>query len=564
MGIGTWLVIGRRCFEFLKNNNIGDDEGFIIVSGDDVAPPVLGYSVESSYNGADVPPNFAQWMAGIQKSISVAVAKKMAPTRKVASYWEDYLNEDAASITVGRAEDALVTTLWGQRHPYHLYCPVFDGDTSVTGCVATATAQIMNYHRHPIKGNGVIPSYITTTNQYVVPDIDISDVEYNWDAMLDVYDGNATEEEKAAVAQLMYHCGASVKMNYTPSASGAASHYVISALPKFFGYDNAIQLTYRWNYGDDDWKWMELIAKEIDMKRPVYYAASDQDGTGAHAFVCDGYDPNYYFHINWGWNGTYNGYFWLDELTPGTYNYSVQHNAIFGLQPDIGSEEFFPLQLTWGTDLSASTTSVSQGGTVDFYFSLNNNPGVTVNGMLGIAFVDENDNILYTQKIKTIELLAGYIYCLPEVELTCQIPNNFESGNYLVRIAVNDQDGWHLIKNPSGSIDVLPLQIGTLGIGEAKEMDKIVIYPNPTGGELKVTCYRHCGLDPQSTENEKIAGQARNDIRSVDIFDMLGKRQFSTFNFQLSTLDISSLPSGVYFIRIQTENGVVVRKVVKE
>ena len=529
--------------------NIGDDEGFIIVSGDDVAPPILGYSTESSYDKENLPPNFSTWMENIQKNIAFSVEKKARPTKKVASYWDAYLNQNEWLMKSERAEEPLLTTLWWQRHPYNIYCPVFGSDTSVTGCVATAMAQIMNYHKHPIAGSGIIPSYTTTTLQYEMPEINISGVEYNWDAMLDSYDESATEEEKTAVALLMYHCGASVKMNYTPTGSGAFSHNVARAMPNFFNYDNALQHVYRWNYGEDDEKWMELIMKEIDMKRPVYYAASDPYVPVGHAFVCDGYDFNY-FHINWGWGGRSNGYFWLDALTPDSYDFSEQHNVIFGMQPNIGSEEFFPLQLTWGTDLSASKTTVSPGETISFYFSLNHTVGTNINGMLGVALLDENDNILSAQELEGIELLSEYIYAFPEVMLTFQIPYELH-GKYFARIALKDQEGWHLMKNPGGYIDVVPLYVGIEEIGEMEKTDKITIYPNPTDGVL-------------------VIGYGISDMRietsNIEIFDVFGKKyQVSHLTSHISyhLIDISDFPSGIYFIRITTDEGTITKKIIK-
>ena len=525
--------------------NIGDDEGFIIVSGDDVAPPILGYSTESLYDKENLPPNFSKWMENIQKNIAFSVEKKMHPTNKTVSYWKTYLNQNEQLMKCERAEDPLITTLWWQRYPYNIYCPIFEGDTSVTGCVATAMAQIMNYHKHPIEGNGIIPSYITRTLHIEMPDIDISGVEYNWDAMLDVYDENATEEEETAVALLMYHCGASVEMNYTPTGSGAYSNDVAFAMPKFFNYDNALQHVYRWNYGDDyEEKWAELIRKEIDMNRPVYYAATDPYASVGHAFVCDGYDFDF-FHFNWGWGGRSNGYFWLDALTPDSYNFSDQQNVIFGLQPNIGSEEFFPLQLTWGTDLTATKTWAFPGEKVDLSFSLNHTVGTTTIGMLGVALLDENDNILHAQELYEIELLAEYIYAIPEMTLTCQIPNDFEYGNYFVRIALKDQDGWHLVKNPGGYIDVLPLGIGVEGIDDIEKMDKIAVYPNPTDGKLSITNYEL-------------------KITNIEIFDLMGRKTPSPKERARGEVDIFHLPTGMYFIRIITENGAITRKVVKE
>ena len=281
-------------------------EGFVIVSADDRAPEILGYSDAGPFDIDSLPDNFRYLLnsyATELESLAAAPEAVALSAKKV---------ERSTQATGKSVAPLLGSILWDQGDPYNLQCPVMsDGGRSVVGCVATAMAQIMEYHQWPEKGTGTIPGYTTRSQGLVIDEENIENTYYDWDHMTPIYTSESTDEERNAVATLMYHCGISVGMDYGYE-SGAFSDDVPEALATYFGYNKNMKLLNRIYYTKTEWD--SIIRHELDEKRPVYYSGSSAQG--GHAFVCDGYDTNGLFHINWGWSGMSNGYFTLSNLTP--------------------------------------------------------------------------------------------------------------------------------------------------------------------------------------------------------------------------------------------------------
>ena len=316
--------------------NVGTDQGFVIVSGDDRSPAILGYADNGTFSDQDMPDNMRAWLQGYEDQMR----------------WmdeHDYHLASAPRKTTRATILPLITTTWDQGDPYNRLCPsFFTGNRSVTGCVATAMAQVMYYHRWPQTSTANIPAYDCATSWGEYGKIHIDEhaaTTFEWDNMRSSYDGATGDSYTAqcnAVATLMAYCGASVKMNYSDSYNGgssASTTTAAAALRTYFDYDASTHIIDRTSYTSSEWD--DLIYEEINAGRPVLY--SGQSTGGGHAFVIDGYDTDNYFHVNWGWNGNNNGYFLLSVLNP--YNnsgsgassskdgYSYQQDAIVGIQP---------------------------------------------------------------------------------------------------------------------------------------------------------------------------------------------------------------------------------------
>lgn len=305
--------------------NRGDGRGFYILSADDCAPAVLGYSDKGDFDYLSIPPQMKWWLSLYSKSILNAILEGTA------------LPEPQ---TEGSAVSPMLTCTWGQDAPYNALCTDM-GYLSVTGCVATAMAQIMYFHKHPAKGSGVC-SYeyegTTITSRLV-------DHEYQWNLMQDSYSKSDTGETADAVALLMRDCGVSVNMAYSAKESGTSAYYVAPALYSNFGYDKGVQVFQRIFYSDEQWETM--IIDELSAGRPILYTGRSNEG--GHAFVMDGYDGNGYYHINWGWRGAYDTYFLVtgqNALNPeGTgigggsvgEAFDQDQAMILGIQPDAGT-----------------------------------------------------------------------------------------------------------------------------------------------------------------------------------------------------------------------------------
>lgn len=308
--------------------NVEQDKGFVVVSGDDRTVPILGYGENGSFDVDNMPENMKAWLQGYVDQIEWLNAHPETPVATKAT---------RRSQNVIRP---LIQTHWGQNDPYNLFCPM-DGDRgSVTGCVATAMAQLMYYHQYPAQTTMPIPAYKTTSKSIDIAEIGVTTIP--WDDMQKTYTGNETDTQREAVAKLMLLCGASVKMDYTSYNSGAYSDDVVDALQTYFGYDASTEAVYRNDYRAADWE--DLVYEELAQKRPVYYFGSSIGG--GHAFIVDGYDGNGLYHVNWGWNGSSDDYFVLSVLDPDNNSgtgasstadgYSLAQGAIIGAQRNTG------------------------------------------------------------------------------------------------------------------------------------------------------------------------------------------------------------------------------------
>ena len=317
--------------------NRGTNEGYVIVSGDDQTLPVLGYTDSGEFDYEQLPANMRSWLKGYENQLAdirehperMAAAPRYAP--------------------VHDAIDPMITTRWNQGSPYNDECPMyFTLGRSVTGCVATAFAQVLNYWGEisVTETQADMPAYKTRTSHATLGNLSVDGIPagspIDWANMLDTYGSSATGVQKKAVAQLMHYCGVSVEMDYTNSASGAYSYMVAEAAVKYFGYTNSVRYVQGDTYTADGWD--ALLYGELAAGRPFYLSGSNSDG--GHAFVCDGYDGNHCFHINWGWGGSSDGYFLITRLNPSSQGiggsdggYSGGPEAVIGMQPPVNSEK---------------------------------------------------------------------------------------------------------------------------------------------------------------------------------------------------------------------------------
>lgn len=288
--------------------NAEGKDGFVIVSGDERTEPILGYSCTGTFDVESMPENVAWWMRSYDIAIENVQQLSQREIRRMPTGEYEYI-------------DPLLKTQWDQFSPYYQQCPVIDGDTCVTGCVATAVAQIMKYYNHPKTSKGTF-RYRTKTNRILMQAL--PEVDFDWTNMLDTYSsvGWETKAQKDAVATLMLYCGCAMNMDYGVDGSGADATPVCDAMEYFFGYDEDIHKVYRDDYDTEAWE--QLIYDELAKGFPVFYSGRNE--ASGHAFVCDGYLGGF-FHINWGWGGVFDGYFKLSILYPYTYSFDETEYA---------------------------------------------------------------------------------------------------------------------------------------------------------------------------------------------------------------------------------------------
>lgn len=300
---------------------------FVIVSGDARMPSILGYA-PNLFDEEKIPDALSELLSDYAAQFNVLQEQPLASSLS-----------DTQVVSDESSEIVLETASWGQGKPFNEDCP----KNSAAGCVATAMSIIMRYHSWPLQGEGA-HEYTWYSDGYPVSlSANFGNTVYDWKNMPLVYD-DYTEEQGEAVARLMYHAGVSVDMYYGYSASGASVENVKNALSGYFRYNPLMTYIKADNYTQD--VWLSRLKTEIDGGRPVLYAGTSVKTNTGHAFVVDGYQGDL-LHINWGWNGYYNGFFALGYLTPndGMGGYNSEQSAIVNIKPYYVEEPISPVVL---------------------------------------------------------------------------------------------------------------------------------------------------------------------------------------------------------------------------
>lgn len=380
--------VGDNASYYIFNN--GANKGFVIVAGDDNVEPILGYSTTGTFDENNIPANMKVWLEGYEEQIALASESKTANGQMM------YASIEKEAIA------PLVSATWGQGAPYNNQCPVVgtSANPSVTGCVATAMAQIMYYHKWP-ETSTAIPAYsINYTNIGLVTFDALEATTFDWNNMLPDYNGSESAEEQAAVAELMKYCGYGVKMGYSASSSGAYSIHCVDAFKSYFGYDSQVREVTRNDVSVAEWD--NMIYNELSNGRPVYYSASNAFGVG-HAFVCDGYEDGL-FHINWGWDGMSDGYFRLQALNPSAQGiggssssagYSRAQSVIIGIQPPVSHETGAPADRLKTLAMKSVEGSIKSQFRVDFRLKNTSDASCRYDLGLGVFSGETLTQILY-------------------------------------------------------------------------------------------------------------------------------------------------------------------------
>jgi hypothetical protein len=351
--------------------DISPVKGFVIVAADDNISPILAYSTESNFNTNFKHSGVNHWISETAKNIHLALQHGAIAGTRISTQWSAYRQGINPNVQRSGSVGPLCSTTWDQEssytnsapYLYNLFCPYYapDSQRALTGCVATAMAQVMKFWNYPTTGTGSY-SYVDDTlngysNNYGPLSSDFAAHTYQWAQMPTILDSSSTPAQDTAVGQLMYDCGVSVGMDYgddNQDGSGANSllseelQYVgdsISsqyALPLYFGYDpDTIQGIYRSDYPDS--VWISMIEYQLNVGRPVIYEGDDtvDINGGGHAWVCDGYDVNNNLHMNWGWSGDGNGYFAVSNLyttaSGGPFNPIQDEDALIGILPKVNA-----------------------------------------------------------------------------------------------------------------------------------------------------------------------------------------------------------------------------------
>lgn len=433
----------NACYYVFNN---GHNAGFVIVAGDDCAEDVLGYATDGSFDADNIPDNMQAFLQGYAEEIAAARA-----------LGANNANSGDENVEVARKVVApLIETHWNQHDPYNLLCVNNSGQLCVTGCVATALAQVMYYYQWPKSATTEIPAYDSRYGDHYDA---LPSTTFDWAKMKPVYmnSGNDDNDSRMAVAKLMRYCGQAVTMNYSPGASGGYQSSIPDALKNYFGYPGKPSWQRRSKYTTEEWD--ELIYKELKYGRPVLYGASTSAGSG-HEFICDGYDGHGLYHINWGWGGLSDGYFRLSALRPadqstggsgGYGGYSLSHDAIIGMSgTEITNEESAEAKSPLRTvELSVDKSTMTYNSSYGFYgltayfsYSLSG-----VQNVIDMGFGLYKDGQLLEKRIgeTNVELSAGHTYGMGG-GLFSGLGKNLDDGTYQIKgiSRVSGTEDWFL------------------------------------------------------------------------------------------------------------------------
>lgn len=303
--------------------------GWIAVSADDAAWPVLAYSFEGSYTGENLPPQYVAWMKQYEDELAWMAGHPSEAPLKVSSEWKNLLSESYTGDYMAKnmvMVKPLLYSTWDQGAYYNGMCPAVSGGPgghAWAGCVPTAMGQIMNYYRWPVTGTG---SYSYTDPTFGVQSANFGATTYQWDNM-----PNSISRPNDGIALLLYHLGVSCDLVYGASGSGMYNHKAAYSLRTYFKYSPQTQYLFR---DSTTLRWDSVIVAHLNRGMPLYYAGWKTPNIDGHAFVCDGYQDTAYFHFNWGWSGSSNGYYYTSNPSPPGYNFKLAQELIINCFPD--------------------------------------------------------------------------------------------------------------------------------------------------------------------------------------------------------------------------------------
>lgn len=610
--------------------NVKGSEGFVVIAGDDRVRPILAYSTTGKYNPNDVADGFQYTLNGFREEIQYVREHNLSATPDIVAEWKS-VNETGSLNRGGQTRavvEPLCQTIWNQNYPWNSQCPpcvdtLGNGGHVFAGCAATAMGQVMKFWDWPAVGNG---SHSYNAEGIGSLTANFGETEYHFEMMPLALDSTSSEEEIYHVAQLLYHLGIALDMQYSAVGSGANAYSVYTSFQSYFRYNrdfpqvNAGDLIPGYGYTNEEWAQM-LKDGGLDEHIPIFYTGSDDGGAGGHAFVCDGYDENDYFHFNWGWSGRDDAWCPIGALHTTRYDFNqtnmflghiVPQNDEYYSRPDSVSkmtvleEAFDAVSLTWtnpDTDLNGNALTSLESVTIRRNFEV---IATLTDVQPGADMVYEDNSLapgLYEYSIYVTNA-AGIsrttyrtILVGEKCNIVFQMHDAGGDGWKGAAISVADENGNRIAvvtmtEGSSLAVD-LPLLSGNLNFiwnhgwyhayeendtdGECSfslvNAEGETIYTSAELEDGVFFSYDPCSVDaveeattsssvnvyPNPTNGMlNVAGQG---TMHISVLNVLGQTLQETCSEGNATLDLSQYESGMYLIRIETESGVMVQKV---
>ena len=606
--------------------NAPDGNGFVIVAGDDRVKPILAYSTTGSFDPNHVSDGFNFTLNSFCEEIQYVKEHNLGATADIVAEWESVSKNGV--INQGRNNRAVVGPLlqstWHQNFPYNSQCPEDpdgNGGHVYAGCVATAMGQVMRFWDYPAQGEG---SYSYYPDGYPQQTANFGETEYHFELMPNDLDSLSTEEDYFYIAQLLHHCGIAVEMMYGANGSGAFSGDVPPALRTYFGYSCDDHIT---NYGGGFWgpgysneEWIQMLKDGgLDEGIPLYYSGQDDSGAGGHAFVCDGYDENDYFHFNWGWSGKDDAWCPIGALNTTKYAFNQMNGFTGHIIPDspeynnrpenitdfevVENEDMTSVTIRWtnpennlnGEPLTSFTVNVYRNG--ELIFTTESAKGQRMD------FVEENlEEGLYQYSIIAeneygfnrkayAQILVG-----DKCDITFELTDEGGDGWKGACISVTTEDGQRIgavtMTEGSEKTVIMPLLKGNLNFiwnhgwyhtSEQydtdyechfiiKNADDEVLYTSGDHSDgVFMTFENNCedAVEEISASNIRLYPNPTNGILNIEgngemtisVMNTLGQTILVSTANGNATIDMSSFETGIYMVRIETENRIKTEKV---
>ena len=519
INLNYYLIESTDTLLFVFNNGAN---GYVVMAGDMSVDPVLAYSDEAAFDADNINPGLELWLKWYASQVSQARSKS---TKSAHPNWA-VINNSLLSLNNGKAKDVtpLVAARWNQDNLYNYNCPEHPngpGGHCYAGCVSTAMSMIMYYYKYPESGYN---SHAYYHPYYGTISADFGQTTYDWSSMTNIINTSSKE----AISKLMYHCGISVDMYYTPVGSSAFSENTVYAFKHYFNYRLTVESVDKDAY--DYLDWYAIIQNELDEGRPILYSGSGS--SGGHAFVCDGYQDTL-FHFNWGWGGANNGYFRVDSLDSGNGDFTVSQIAVIGIIP-------YDAPYCKTSRICTDSSGKISDGSAESYYWNNTNCGWLIqpsNGDVILNFTSFNteagkDVVNVYDGTSTSGTLLG---AFSGTAIPPQVVAS--SGSMFIVFTsdgVNQGEGW-----------TATYTCGHVGLQE-NQLFGSFFFPNPTDENIQFS----------SPENE--------EILICKIFNSSGQLVFSDKNLIGNNISLAGLPQGLYFVTVETASGFFSGKVLKQ
>ena len=421
-------------YVFQPENGIG----FVIMAAETGVRPIIGYSPTGYVSDGEMPENLVWWLGEVDRQIRDFWNSGATASPQTQAMWSNIATKATEVVEIE-------TAIWGQNAPFNAQCPMGRSKQTVAGCNATATAIVMRYYKWPKSGKGKTAAYSCIDGDYTirVPERDLEHT-YDWDNMPLDYNGVLGDKQVNAVATLIADLGAAFMLSYGESSTSAA--FDREVMHRNFSYSPSLRRFDRDDY--DDEVWANIMRNELSQYRPFLYRGEKSSG---HIFVVDGYNDQKMFRINWGWTGSYNGYYSFDDLRPGSHDYSEKQMAYLNMVPETDSERVVDHLVTRAPGITVSTKAFEKG--VEFKIDtlrVYNATAVAFKGLICVAHTDRNGNVKewVSDEKERIENPISTGTIVTYTKLKCVLKEEIDYGDRLMAFYREEgSDKWYQIKS---------------------------------------------------------------------------------------------------------------------